>query len=335
MTICCASSRSQHWRITRTPTYGLNGSLMLMKSHQLTTIFVWIYNQLVIVSTRSNVISLRAPFKATYLLWMCFVSVHKPTTEVPWSHSPISRPACEQSMRPIKAANSPIVAFEMVNFFLLGNIEDLNLSSTVSNGDSIFFAEGYRANIIAGVTSFVQSRDFRRAARPEIQGSIKSYCNLVFIWPSKQIQVKIILQVRSVKYFVRLFADLSSLFFGNPLLLQSSCKWLCEILRLERSWGFLLKRHDFVVRLCADIIEDTSAEHLLIGWIGCTIGAVVFHLEGTWADFTGNKAVAFGLRLKILFVLEHQITNKLYLAYLWYTLKYNNEIRKRLKIGKY
>ena len=61
------------------------------------------------------------------------------------------------------------MSFEIGYFFAFGDIEYLDLSAAISNGNFVIIAERHRADIIVDLRSLVQAGDLRRAARPEIQ----------------------------------------------------------------------------------------------------------------------------------------------------------------------
>ena len=143
-----------------------------MKLGELTSSFVGIHHQFVVVSSRSNVIPFRTPLQSAYLLSMSLVSIDQPRSHIPRSHSTISRTTCQQTISPIQTADSSIMPFKTRHSFSLSDIEDLDLSIAVSHCDPILIAEGNGADIIIELAGLIKSGDFGGAARPKVERGI-------------------------------------------------------------------------------------------------------------------------------------------------------------------
>ena len=154
-----------------------------MKLGELTSSFVGIHHQFVVISSWSYVIPLWAPLQPADLLGMGLVSIDQPWSQIPRGYSSISRTTCQQSISPIQTSNPSIMPLETCYSFFLGDIEHLDLSIAVPNCYPILIAEGNRTDIIIDLTGLIKSGDFRGAARPKVEWGIQSDCDLVVIGP--------------------------------------------------------------------------------------------------------------------------------------------------------
>lgn len=182
----------------------------------------------------------------------------------------------------------------------LGDIEHLDLSTAIPNSDPVIITEGNRTDIVVDLRCLIESGDFRRTARPEIEGGVQGHGNLIFIRPVQQIQVEVVLQIGRIQDFIRFLADLAS---ATIRIVQTCQRMLDRGVSGCRILLWFIEGHDLVIGLEVDIIQDALVEQLLVvGSGGLSAGCLVFDLKGTGADLAGDEAIAPGLRLQILFV---------------------------------
>ena len=117
VTVCGSSTRCQNWRVTWTPAYGLYGSFVLVEFHKLFTLLMRIYNQFIVVSSWSYVMTIGTPPKTTNFLSMRLILVHNSTSKIPCGYTAISWSASQEPTRPIKTSNSSTMALKIIIFF--------------------------------------------------------------------------------------------------------------------------------------------------------------------------------------------------------------------------
>jgi hypothetical protein len=94
MPISSPTSRSQQWRVARTPPDGLDRCPMLIELHHFASLFLRVHYQLVIITSRCNVVPFWTPFQSTDLLIVGTVLRNQTTTtEIPGRYLAIFGPA--------------------------------------------------------------------------------------------------------------------------------------------------------------------------------------------------------------------------------------------------
>lgn len=152
---------------------------------------------------------------------MSFVLCDKSISQIPSSNGAISWSTGKEASSPGKTTNSSSMTIKLCNFFPFDNIKNFDFAKCISNRNFVILAKSNRTKVIINLACFIKLCHFWRATRPYVKWWIKCNCYLVVIWPIKQIQVKIILKVRSLQHFVWLLTYFS-LFLLTVILFSDS-----------------------------------------------------------------------------------------------------------------
>ena len=111
------------------------------------------------------------------------VSIDNSSSEIPGGNEAISGATGEQAGGPVEAAYSSIMSLKVINSLFFINIIYFDLSITITEGDFIIITKWYGADIIIDLIGLVESVDISGTSRPNVERSIQSNSDLIFIWP--------------------------------------------------------------------------------------------------------------------------------------------------------
>ncbi len=173
--------------------------------------------QLIIITSRSQLLLIKAPLKSTYLLLMSdqLRLIIVLCSQISMQYAPIFWPCAEKPAVPRDTAHSSLVTTQTFDYFALGCVPDLKVSGVGAHSQMCSCVRPLNTRHWIICAKVIKFRHLVGVCWPEIHTGAETHCQNVRLRPVHKVQIKVILEGRGVQDFERNFRNISLLLVGS------------------------------------------------------------------------------------------------------------------------
>lgn len=216
--------------LVRRPWYGLDCSQMTSKlTHRLELIVHRPNVQLVIVSTRCQLLFIEWPLETTYFLFMALKASEKVIlfSKVSLQDCLIFWPRAQYAVAPRYSTHTSFMTLEHPEHFPFINVPDLHYATVRPDWQMLpSLGPANRSHWISRA-KVMQLCHLTITRWPDIDAVRETYCKVIVWRPIDKVQIEVVLKGRCVQDFVGDFRNLPRSFTRhNYLIFIQACQWV-------------------------------------------------------------------------------------------------------------